>query len=33
MGSLWQDDGLVFLTITGTTMSGTNLSPATSSLF
>ncbi len=25
MGSLWQDDGLVFPTITGTTMSGTNL--------
>jgi integrase len=25
MGSLWQDNGLVFPTITGTTMSGTNL--------
>jgi hypothetical protein len=25
MGSLWEDSGLVFPTITGTTMSGTNL--------
>jgi integrase len=25
MGSLWQDNSLVFPTITGTTMSGTNL--------